>query len=134
MRNAIFVSLLVLCSCANLVTNFDQNTVNTAQELKPIASSLVDKAINPPDQYLTDIEWLQNRLDAQVSYETGKNANSITTRQWDILASPDGNLLGSFLRDWKDGKKMSPSYVSEKKIQVEEAFDVILQFEAGKPR
>ena len=47
---------------------------------------------------------------------------------------PDRNLLGGFLKMWKAKGSLSLTFVAEKKAQIADAFDQIIQLEQGKQK
>lgn len=125
-------AMFFLCSCAS-VANRDQNSISTAQELKPMSMALVVRAVEPIDKYKSDVDYLEMRLSAALAYEQGKGkTNIISAKQWEILCSPDHDLLGRLLKNWKEGKKFSPAYLYEKQAQIGAGWDEILRLEGAK--
>jgi hypothetical protein len=114
--------------CAT-ITKFDQNSYNSAQSLKEDALTIVQ---HPSP---SAVDNLSVRLDAQVAYETGKGkANRISAAQWRLIQNPHGNLLGGWIRTYRQGATMSPTYSEEKARQIGLAFDEVLKLEGGKIR
>lgn len=135
MRNIVQSLMLVvaLSGCANLMSRYDQNTYEAATSLKSQSMDLMLHGNEPSVKYSADIADLQSKLSAQLAYEQGKGKqNVITAKQWEMLSSPDKNLLGGFLKEWSNGKQMSIPYVKEKRIQVGIAYDEILKLEGNK--
>lgn len=127
-----FLLMAVLAGCANLVCNFDQNSYAAAQALKVEASALMAKAGEPAASHQAAITALRVKLDAQLAYEQGKAHNAISAKQWEILISPERELLGKFLKDWQDGKTFDAAYLVEKAKQVSRGYDEILHLEGAK--
>jgi len=75
--------------------------------------------------------WKDPATDKAYEYERGRPLNTDTIKQWDTLRDPNRDLLGGFLKEWKDGKLL-PVYVERKKAQIGTAFDQIIQLESGK--
>lgn len=130
--------LVLLSSCAlfgPLVSSFDQNSFNAAQTIKVEASALVPKGFEAANLHTWEIDNLRSKLEAQVAYEKGKGKpNLVSSKQWEILAAKDHDLLGKFLNDWKGEKKFSRVYCREKSEQIEKALDEILNAEGAKPK
>jgi hypothetical protein len=123
-----------LTSCA-VMSKFDQNSYTAATELKYQSLQLVALAGEPYANHAKGVEYLKANLDAQLAYQDGKGkANIISATQWNILISEDHNLLGKLLKDWREGKSFSPSYLKEKQGQIADAFDEILRLEGAKTK
>ena len=73
-------------------------------------------------------------LDKAYEYDRGRALNKITVAQWDILRDPNRNLVGGFLKLWKAKGSLSAVFVAEKKKQIGDAFDQIIQLESGKTK
>jgi hypothetical protein len=78
------------------------------------------------------IEQLMIKVDKAYEYEKGRPKNEITTRMWDVLKNPDRNLLGGFVRRWREKEKLSQAFIEEAKELVAEAFDLISGLESQK--
>lgn len=127
--------MIILSGCANLVSNFDQNTYDSASNLKVESMALAAKADQPVIYHTQEISQLQAKLTAQLAYEEGKGkSNKISYEQWKILVSPDNYLLGALLKEWSEGKPLSTPYVKEKTEQIGKAFDEILKLEGAKTK
>jgi hypothetical protein len=119
---------LLLIGCAT-ITKFDQNSYNSAQSLKEDALTIIQ---HPSP---SAVDNLSVRLDAQVAYETGKGAaNKISAAQWRLIQNPAGNLLGGWIKAYRQGVALSETYNQEKARQVGLAFDEVLKLEGGKIR
>lgn len=121
-------------SCAT-TSGFDQNTYESAQSLKKTSLVLIQSSVDDASNHREAISALKVALSAQLAYEQGKGkANMISAKQWEILASPDRDLLGGLLKRWEDGKKSTPPYLIEKSQQISDAFDQVLKLEGAKPK
>lgn len=121
-----------MMGCAT-ISSFDQNSYVAASGLKGEAIALISNALEPASKHLDAIAALDVKLSAQVAYEEGKGKrNIISLTQWQILVSPDHELLGRLLEDWENGKEFSPAYLAEKIQQISDAFDQIIRLEGGK--
>ena len=72
------------------------------------------------------------RVEKAYEYEKGRPKNEITTQLWEMLIAPDKDLLGTFLKDWKEKGLLGAYLVGEKKKQIGSAFDKIIELESGK--
>lgn len=129
------IGLIFLSGCANLISNFDQNSYQNAASFKMQSLALIDKSNESSSFHQEDIVNLQDKLSFALAYEKGKGkAGLITYKQWDILANPSGSLLGSYLDLWKNGAVFSPEYISEKRIQINDGWDEIINLESSKTK
>jgi hypothetical protein len=121
-------------SCA-VVGGFDQNSYDSGMALKSESAALIAHAGEPASDYKQQIQALTVKLDAQLAYQNGKGkTNLISAKQWDILISPEHDLLGKLLLDWVEGKNFSDEYLLEKRQQISDAWDQILKLEGAKKR
>jgi hypothetical protein len=65
-------------------------------------------------------------------YAKGRPKNTFSARQWEILKDPERNLLGGFLKKWKDEKVLGKTFVDDAIELVGDAFDTIIGLESGK--
>ncbi len=132
MRKFIPVFLLVaLVGCANLVSNFDQNSFNATQRIKTETMDLIVHGVEQSSNYTTQINGLRSDLSAQVAYEMGKGKNNgLTVKQWQLLSSND-HLLGKFLKKW-EVKPLSTNFVTESVSMINDSFDQIINLEGAK--
>jgi hypothetical protein len=75
---------------------------------------------------------VRTELEKAYEYDRGRPLNRITVTQWEILLSSDRNLVGGFLKMWKNKGSLGATFVAEKKTQIAEAFDQIIGLESGK--
>jgi hypothetical protein len=103
-----------------------------AVNAKVDALALMDKAVEPYASHRNDVAVFQIELEKTYEYERGRPLNRNTIMQWDILRDPNRDLLGGFLKEWKENEKLMPVYIERKKAQIGTAFDQIIQLESGK--
>jgi len=132
-------SLFPLFVCAalpacSLIAHYDQVAYEHATNAKVDTLALMDKATGSYSDHQKEVEALVNELDKAYEYDRGRQLNRITIAQWDILRDPNRNLVGGFLKMWKAKGTLSPVFVAEKKKQIADAFDQIIQLESGKMR
>lgn len=115
------------------VTKFDQNSYESAQALKSESLALILRVYKDPANYRDDISALKAKLAAQLAYEQGKGpANVISAKQWEVLISPQHNLLGRLLQDFETDRPRGSVYITEKSQQIASGFDQILKLEGRK--
>ena len=114
--------------------NFDQAAYEHATSLKVDTLVVMSKATESYANHSREVADLQISLDKAYEYDRNRPLNIVTITLWDKLRNPEGDLLGGFLREWKEDGPLLPKYVSAKKKQVAEAFNVIIQLESGKIR
>ncbi len=127
------LALLLVTSCATLRTAaFDQYSYQKGTEIKVDAQRLMDKATMSYDSQKAAIENFETELEKMVEYEKNKPDNQISYAMWKMIANPDKNLAGGFLKRWKEKGTLSSFFITEAKGQVVEALDLILQYEGKK--
>jgi hypothetical protein len=127
---AILVALI--SSACSTISHYDQAAYQHAVNAKVDTLALISKATSHCKIHRKEIESLVVELDKAYEYDRGRPLNSITVAQWNILKDPEGNLLGGFLKNWQAKGSLNPAFVSEKKVQIADAFDQIIQLESGK--
>jgi hypothetical protein len=94
----------------------------------------MDKATGTFSANETEIEAVALTIDKAYEYDRGRALNSITVKQWEILRDPNRNLFGGFIRRWREKGSLRQAYITEKKPDISEAFDQIIELERGKPK
>jgi hypothetical protein len=129
----VFVVMLAMAAGAcSTISRYDQAAYEHAVNAKVDALVLMQKATASYDEHQTEIESLLTELDKAYEYDRGRLLNQVTIAQWSILRDPDRNLFGGFLKSWKAKGSLSSTFVAEKKAQIADAFDQIIQLESGK--
>lgn len=124
---------LSFTACA-LIANYDQVAYEHATSAKVDTLALMNKATDNYEARQKEVEALVLELDKAYEYDRGRQLNKITVAQWDVLRDPNRNLVGGFLKMWKEKGKLGAAFVAEKKKQIADAFDQIIQLESGKRR
>jgi hypothetical protein len=127
------LSWLFLASCSTIAP-YDQTAYEKATAAKAEALALMDKATGSFSAHEQEIESVSLTIDKAYEYDRGRTLNSITVRQWEILRDPNRNLFGGFIRRWREKGSLRPAYIAEKKTDIAEAFDQIIELERGKPK
>ena len=136
-RGVVVSALLVivlLIGCQPTIAPYRAPAYDKAISFKVDALDLMAKATEPYVQHQAAAETL--RLNLEKGYEDAKGVpnNEVSTQMWKILQDPNGNLLGGFLTLWQKQSVLSQAYITEKKLQVGDAFDNIIALESGKTK
>ncbi|MBT8378055.1 MAG: hypothetical protein KJN64_02355 [Ignavibacteria bacterium] len=132
-RNSI-MSLLIsvlLLSCGS-ISEFSADAYKQAVELKVISLDLMSVATKPYSDFEADVDMLKLELRKAYEFAKGRPDNEISTKQWEILIDEERNLLGGFLKRWRDEDTLSAMFVTEAQMLVSDAFDAIIGLESGK--
>ena len=127
----VFFAGIVLSSCSS-VSVFSPEAYQQAVNLKVESVDLMSFATLPYPEFEEEVSFLNTALDKACEYAKGRPNNEISTKQWEILIDPDGNLLGGFLKRWEEEDTLSPMFVTEMQGLVGDAFDTIIGLESGK--
>jgi len=122
---------LVLWSCTS-ISVFSPEAYKQAVDLKVESINLMSDATLPYVGFVEEATYLETELTKAYEFSKGRPDNEISTRQWEILINPDGNLLGGFLKRWEEEEKLSQMFVTEMQMLVSNAFDTIIGLESGK--
>ena len=123
---------LLFSSACSLIAPYDRAAYEHATNAKVDTLALMSKATGSYDEHEKEVEALVRQLDKAYEYDRGRQLNQITVAQWDILRDPNRDLVGGFLKVWKTKRTLSATFVTEKKKQIGNAFDQIIQLESGK--
>lgn len=111
-------------------TPFDQRAYDTAQSLKTQSLGLIDKAHNHTtysDVAKQDAQLMEQFDSAMADEQRNRNDPSALGQLKTIKAE-----MRRVLDLWKSKGKLSPTFVDEKKPQVEKHFDTLLRTEKEK--
>ena len=123
---------LFFSKCAPTIAVYDQYAYTQATALKVDALRTMDKATEPYDSRINEVEELMSSLEKAYEYEVHRPKNSISAKMWSILVNPERNLLGGFLQRWKRESTLGKAFITEMKLQVAEGFDLIIELENRK--
>ncbi len=129
---ALLLALFFLAACDPLISPFQEESYKNATTLKAQSLALIAKSSEPYSRHKTEAETLAVNVDAAFEYANGLPRNDVVTEQWDILRNPDRNLLGGFLKMWRERGSLSPFLRNEIAAQVSSAFDTIICVEINK--
>ena len=122
---------LILVSCST-ISVFSPEAYKQAVDLKVESIDIMSLATMPYEDYSNQSDILKTELSKAYEFAKGRPDNELSTKQWEILMNPDGNLLGGFLKRWEEEETLSQMFVTEMQILVAEAFDTIIGLESGK--
>jgi hypothetical protein len=130
----LFVFILLLCptACAPLTGPYSPTAYKNATSLKAETLALMDKATEPYPKYEQKVESLTVGINKAYEYVHGIPSDNLSSRQWEILKNPDGDLLGKFFFRWKSKGTLSRVYIDEFKGIISDSFDEIICLEANK--
>ncbi|WCO00424.1 hypothetical protein [Psychroserpens ponticola] len=134
-KKSVFIMtlVLVLSSCQSLKTAiFDQYSYQQAISIKVESLNLMSDADQSFSVYEVEVQDLLLELQKMIEYEKNKPDNEVSYAMWKVLANKEKNLLAGFFKRWKDGGKLSETFTNEAKLQVAEALDLIIKYEAQK--
>lgn len=120
-----------LYGCA-LTAPYDQFVYKESTSLKVDALKLMDKAARPYESQQEAVGKLNDQLDKLYEYELHRRKNGIRISMWTLLRDPEKNLLGGFLKRWKEKNTLGEPFIDEAKVQVGKAFDQLAELESGK--
>ncbi|VXC25713.1 conserved exported hypothetical protein [Flavobacterium sp. 9AF] len=132
----IALSFLVLfTSCKAIQTAvYDQYSYQKTTELKVETLLLMDNAVTPyPDQQ-EKVEKILLDMEKLKEYEKNKPNNEITFSMWSIMTNSEKNLVSGFFKRWKEKQNLSPAFVIEAKKQIEEAYNLLIEYEVKKDK
>ena len=135
LRKSLFVVafMLFMASCQSLKTAvFDQYSYQQAISIKVESLNLIDDASQPYNTFEVEVKDFLLELQKMVEYEKNKPNNEISYAMWKVLANKDKNLLAGFFKRWKANGQLSEAFTKEAKLQVSEALDLIIKYEAQK--
>jgi hypothetical protein len=136
--------LIALVASACAVSPFSQEALDFAVDIKVESLAVMDQATDDFASHVDAVSRLRERMDAALTHAGGRDNNMESThaggrdnnvestQQWELMADPNGNLLGGFLSTWEQRGTVSPSFIEEKKIQVGRGFDLIAETEDAK--
>jgi len=91
----------------------------------------MDKSDTAFSSHENEVIALKNDLQKMLIYETGKGKNEITQKMWEVLNN-DNKLVLSYLALWKQKGSLNAAFIEEAKPQIEEAFNILIQYEEKK--
>jgi hypothetical protein len=137
--NSLRLSLLFALAFCGCVSNQNVAILSRTTALKAQTLALMDKAVEPYSSHSQEIDNQSAQLEQIYDQERARPGNEPTQKMWATLLHVDSSLPGSgiyarFLQQWKKKSVLSPSYIADKKENVGDAFDKIINLESAKPQ
>ncbi len=129
-----FVLLTIILLACNAMSHFDAFSYKETISAKVETLDMMSNAVEEYVKYEKEIRELQKDLQKIYEYEKNRPRNVETAKMWEILLNPDKNLYGGFMQRWQNDTTLNKFFIEEAKIQVDEAFDMIIDLENGKIR
>ena len=123
---------LIVAACTPLIGPYSPTAYKYATSLKAETLALMDKATEPYSDHKADVDRVSVELRKAYEFVKGVPSNSISAKQWEILIDPEGDLVGKFLKRWKESGDLSETFVTQFMGPVSDAFDEIICLEASK--
>lgn len=98
-----------------------------------MAQNLLAQADEQYTQHRPSVEAFQQQLDKMLLYEQTKDRNEIMVQMWTLLHSPDSSVQ-RFLTTWEEQGTMSPVFIEEYQPQIEQLFQLMIDYENKKDR
>src|SRR6266853_674977 len=111
LRNLIAIAACFVLAACSLIAPYDRAAYEHATNAKVDTLALMNKATGTYDEHEKEVEAVVRQLDKAYEYDRGRQLNKITIAQWNILSS---------------------TLIAEKKKQVGDALEQIIQLESGK--
>ena len=127
-----FVLFTILLLACDTMSHFDAFSYKETISAKVETVDIMSYAVEEYDSHKKEIHDLNKDLQKIYEYEKNRPKNVETTKMWEILLDPDKNLYGGFLKRWQNDTTLNKFFIEEAKIQVAEAFDIIIDLENGK--
>ena len=124
--------LLILYGCAPLIGPHSPKAYENATSLKAEVLTILGKANTPYSDNETGIESIKLRAEQAYEFVRGVPKNQLSTKQWEILKDPEGDLLGKFFKRWKERNTLSDTLIKQYRGLASDAFDEIICLEANK--
>ena len=128
-------TLLLLQGCQAIKTAvYDQYSYQKTTELKVETLLAIDNATTSFEEHQQMVEKVLLDMEKLKEYEKNKPNNEITFSMWSIMTDSEKNLAAGFFKRWKEKQILSPAFVTEAKKQIEEAFNLLIEYEVKKDK
>jgi hypothetical protein len=131
----LILGFVLFTSCDSLKTAlYDHHSYEQSISLKVEANSLISNAFEPFSEHQEEVTSFLKEFEKLKEYEKNKANNELSYQMIQLIGNPDKNLLGGFLKRWKEKNTLSKFFIDEAKTQVNEAFDVLIKYESKKDK
>lgn len=127
----IFFNSILFFQCSP-IANYSPVAYEQAVTLKVETLEIMSLATGEYSQHTNIVSDLKRNLKIAYEFSKGRPGNEISTKQWEILLDQEKNLLGGFLKRWKENGNLSEMFINEMQRVVSSAFDTIIGLEGGK--
>jgi hypothetical protein len=129
----ISVFLLILSiGCRPTISLYDQYAYTQATSLKVDMQNLALESQNVNYNDATaDINKVNTELQKAYEYNKGRDLNSLSTKQYEILLS-ENDFYKQFLNNWKSSGKESAAFAQNVSDKIGQLMDQIIKLENGK--
>jgi len=127
-----FALITIFLLACDTMSHFDAFSYKETISAKVEALDIMSFATEEYAGHKKEIHDLNLNLQKIYEYEKNRPKNVETTKMWEILLNPDKNLYGGFLKRWQNDSTLNKFFIDEAKVQVAEAFDMIIDLENGK--
>jgi hypothetical protein len=128
-----WVFLLVLSiGCKPTIALYDQYAYTQATSLKVDMQNLALESQNVNyNEATADINKVNTDLQKAYEYNKGRDLNSLSTKQYEILLS-ENDFYKQFLNNWKSSGKESATFAQNVSDKIGQLMDQIIKLENGK--
>lgn len=132
-KNFYWLFLLAsLISCKPTIALYDQYAYTQATSLKVDMQNLaLESSIVSYDAAKPDIDKVNVELQKTYEYNKGRDLNSLSTKQYEILISDKG-FYKQFLNNWKSSGKESEAFAQDASEKIGQLLDQAIKLENGK--
>jgi hypothetical protein len=128
----LFLFIIAMGACSRLMAPYDQYAYTQSTSAKVDALNLMEMATEDYGSHTQDIRSVQTELQKVYEYERHRPKNEFTVQMWQVILDSNEHSFGGFIRRWEQKRTLKPVYIEEKKKQVAEAFDKIVDLEGRK--
>jgi hypothetical protein len=127
---------LAFAGCAS-ISDYDQTAYKNAVDLKVDTLTVMSRATQPYSSQKDSLDALEVQMEKAYEYDAGRPLNQKTLKMWGILlktdpANPEDGIWPKFVEKWRVDGRLSGAYLLNKKENVADAFNKIIQLESGK--
>ena len=132
-RNFYWVFLLaLLVNCKPTIALYDQYAYTQATSLKVDLQNLaLESESTSYDAAKADIDKVNTELQKAYEYNKGRDLNSLSTKQYEILLS-DNEFYKKFLSNWKSSGKENETFAESVSEKIGQLLDQVIKLENGK--
>ena len=129
--NVLFLFVLLI-SCKPMIALYDQYAYTQATSLKVDMQNLAleSDSVNY-EAAKPDIDKVNVELQKAYEYNKGRDLNSLSTKQYEILVS-DKDFYKQFLNNWKSSGKENKAFAQDASDKIGQLLDQVIKLENGK--